>query len=87
MKHDCRNKDCGKTTNHISGYCMSHRKEWMQGYKFGLRIRETTGHGLADHILEDLETLASYPPLRGYARVLLRSANLIRSLLKKTPTP
>ena len=59
----------------------------MEGYKYGLSIRESTQDKHADYVLKELEESASYPPLRNYAHMLIRSANLIRSLLKKTPTP
>lgn len=76
----------------MSGLCINHRKEWMKGYKFGLAIRQSTGHKHADYVLKELEESASHPPLRNYAHMLIRAANLIRSLTKedddgRSPTP
>jgi hypothetical protein len=82
-KDFCRNPNCGKMVSHMSGYCLNHRKEWMQGYKFGLRIRESTGHEHADYVVKELEMTASYPQMRNQAHMLLRASNLIRSLLKE----
>jgi hypothetical protein len=82
-KDFCRNPNCGKMVNHMSGYCLNHRKEWMKGYKFGLRIRESTGYEHADYVVKELEMTASYPQMRNQAHMLLRASNLIRSLLKE----
>ena len=32
----CKYKACGATTNHISGYCHTHNKQWMAGYRYAL---------------------------------------------------
>jgi hypothetical protein len=33
----CKYKACGATTKHISGYCHTHNKQWMAGYRYALK--------------------------------------------------
>ena len=33
----CKYKACGKLTNHISGYCHRHNKQWLAGYRYALK--------------------------------------------------
>lgn len=32
----CNYKACGKLTKHMSGYCHTHNKQWMAGYRYAL---------------------------------------------------
>jgi len=33
----CKYKACGCITKHPSGYCKSHNKQWVAGYKYALK--------------------------------------------------
>lgn len=33
----CKYKSCGATTKHMSGYCQTHNKQWMAGYRYALK--------------------------------------------------
>ena len=33
----CKYKACGAITKHMSGYCHTHNKQWMAGYKYALQ--------------------------------------------------
>jgi len=33
----CKYKACGATTKHMSGYCHTHNKQWMAGYRYALK--------------------------------------------------
>lgn len=33
----CKYKACGSTTKHMSGYCHTHNKQWMAGYRYALK--------------------------------------------------
>lgn len=33
----CKYKACGAITKHMSGYCNTHNKQWMAGYRYALK--------------------------------------------------
>lgn len=75
-------KECGKKINHDSGYCLQHRREWREGFRAGVRTKESVGDASTDRLIKDLEIASTYPITKaiGMAPLLIRSANAIKRL-------
>lgn len=63
----CKYKACGAITKHVSGYCYTHNKQWIAGYKYALRELSgcqpaTTGAG--PKMLVDVNTEMPGEPRR-----------------------
>jgi hypothetical protein len=78
-------KTCGKTIKHESEYCLQHRREWREGFKAGVRTKESVGDANTDRLIKDLELISTYPIAKalGIAPLMIRSANAIKRLSKK----
>jgi hypothetical protein len=85
MKKDTPCKNCGKLVNHISKYCLDHRRAWRDGYKMGVALRETVTDQNPNQVVKDLEEYATYPVIQanGFSPLLLRAANTIKKLREK----
>lgn len=78
-------KECGKAVTHESGYCMQHRHSWRQGFKAGMRTKESVGDASTDRLIKDLELVSTYPIAKsmGIAPLMIRSANALKKLSKE----
>ena len=78
-------EECGKQIKHESGYCLQHRDAWRQGFKAGVRTKESVGDATTDSLIKDLELVSTYPIAKsmGIAPLMIRSANAIKRLSNK----
>ena len=84
MKKNIPCKKCGKLVNHVSRYCLEHRRPWREGYKMGFQIRESVLNVPEEELILELEKEASSPHMITIGRtpLLIRAANTIRKLSK-----
>jgi hypothetical protein len=77
-------KECGKVITHESGFCLQHRHGWREGFKEGIRTRESVGDKAIDLLIRDLEMTSKHPVIKhmGLTPLMIRSANAIRRLSK-----
>lgn len=77
-------KECGKKIKHESGFCMQHRHAWREGFKAGVRTKESVGEANTDRLIKDLELVSTYPIAKamGIAPLMIRSANALKRLSK-----
>lgn len=77
-------KECGKGIKHHSGFCMQHRHAWREGFKAGVRTKESVGDANTDRLIKDLELVSTYPIAKnmGIAPLMIRSANALKRLSK-----
>lgn len=75
-------KKCNKPIKHESGYCLQHRREWRDGFRAGVRTKESVGDAATDRLIKDLELVSTYPIAKnmGIAPLMIRSANAIKRL-------
>lgn len=82
--HEMTCKTCDKVINHDSGYCLQHRREWREGFKAGLRTKESVGDESIDKMIEQLEIASTNPMVKylSLSPLLIRSANALKRLSK-----
>ena len=78
-------EECGKQIKHESGYCLQHRHAWREGFKAGVRTKESVGDATTDSLIKDLELVSTDPIAKamGIAPLMIRSANAIKRLSNK----
>lgn len=64
---------------------MQHRHAWREGFKAGVRTKESVGDANTDRLIKDLELVSTYPIAKtmGIAPLMIRSANALKRLSKK----
>ena len=84
MKRDTPCRKCNKLHNHFSGYCLEHRKEWREGYKAGVQLREEGLDIVYKDLVWELENTATHPIFKamGYTPLFIRVANALRKSKK-----
>jgi hypothetical protein len=64
---------------------LQHRHAWREGFKAGVRTRESVGDEAVDRLIKDLELGSVYPIIKatGMSALLIRSANALKRLSKE----